>query len=43
MVDLISGGEKGLMHAVVGGGVDDGEFAGAAGGAGQGVESRLGN
>ena len=43
MVDLISGGDKGLTHAVIGGGVDDGEFAGAAGGAGQGVEDRLGN
>lgn len=41
MVDLGSGGEERLADGVVGAGVDDGEFAGAAGGLGQSVENRL--
>ena len=41
MVDLVRRGEESLVNAVVFGGVDDGGFAGAAGGADQGIEDRL--
>ena len=43
MVDLGRGGDEGLADVVVKGGVDDGEFAEAAAGAGKGIKNRLGD